>query len=102
MATTEPHATGVEAEVLRRLLEGRYADLRRRILEVLAEAEFSPPLAMGHLQEHGRLTGPRCKAVTREVNRLCDEVRGDAEALVDAFGIPDQVLRAPIGLRDPA
>jgi acyl-CoA oxidase len=40
--------------------------------------------------------------VTREVNRLCDEVRGDAEALVDAFGIPDQVLRAPIGLRDPA
>ena len=30
------------------------------------------------------------------------EVRGDAEALVDAFGIPDQVLRAPIGLRDPA
>jgi acyl-CoA oxidase len=53
----------------------------------------------GYLQEHGRLTGPRCKAVTREVNRLCDELRGDAEALVDAFGIPDQVLRAPIGLR---
>jgi acyl-CoA oxidase len=55
----------------------------------------------GYLQEHGRLTGPRCKAVTREVNRLCDEVRGDAAALVDAFGIPDEVLRAPIGLRDP-
>ncbi|HTX08232.1 MAG TPA: acyl-CoA dehydrogenase [Solirubrobacteraceae bacterium] len=53
----------------------------------------------GYLQEHGRLTGPRCKAVTREVNRLCDEIRGDAEALVDAFGIPDAVLRAPIGLR---
>ena len=52
----------------------------------------------GYLQEHGRLTGPRCKAVTREVNRLCDEIRGDAEALVDAFGIPDEVLRAPIGL----
>jgi acyl-CoA oxidase len=53
----------------------------------------------GYLQEHGRLTGPRCKAITREVNRLCDEVRGDAEALIDAFGIPDEVLRAPIGLR---
>jgi acyl-CoA oxidase len=52
----------------------------------------------GYLQEHGRLTGPRCKAVTREVNRLCDEVRGDAEALVDAFGIPDEVLRAPIAV----
>ena len=58
--------------------------------------------ARGYLQEHGRLTGPRCKAVTREVNRLCDEVRGDGGALVDAFGIPDPVLRAPIGLRDPA
>jgi acyl-CoA oxidase len=56
----------------------------------------------GFLQEHGRLTGPRCKAVTREVNRLCDDIRGDAGALVDAFGIPDEVLRAPIGLRDPA
>jgi acyl-CoA oxidase len=52
----------------------------------------------GYLQEHGRLTGPRCKAITREVNRLANEVRGDAAALVDAFGIPDQVLRAPIGL----
>ena len=56
----------------------------------------------GYLLEHGRLTGPRCKAVTREVNRLCDELRGDGEALVDAFGIPDEVLRAPIGLRDAA
>jgi acyl-CoA oxidase len=36
------------------------------------------------------------------LNRLCDELRGDAEALVDAFGIPDGVLRAPIGVRDPA
>jgi len=52
-------------------------------------------------QEHGRLTGPRCKAITREVNRLCNEVRGNAGALVDAFGIPDEVLAAPIGLKDP-
>lgn len=77
MATTEPHATGILAEALQRLLDGRDADQRR-------------------------LTGPRRKAVTREVNRLCDEVRGDGEALVDAFGSPDQVLRAPIGLRDPS
>jgi acyl-CoA oxidase len=50
-------------------------------------------------QEHGRLTGPRCKAITREVNRLCNEVRGFSGELVDAFGIPDEVLRAPIGLK---
>jgi len=53
----------------------------------------------GFFQEHGRLASPRCKAITREVNRLCNEVRGQAGALVDAFGIPDQVLRAPIGVR---
>ena len=50
----------------------------------------------GFYQEHGRLSSPRCKAITREVNRLCNEVRADAAALVDAFGIPDEVLAAPI------
>jgi acyl-CoA oxidase len=52
----------------------------------------------GFLQEHGRLSGPRCKALTRDVNRLCNEVRQHAGVYVDAFGIPDQVLAAPIGL----
>lgn len=56
----------------------------------------------GFFQEHGRLAAPRCKAITREVNRLCNEVRGQAGSLVDAFGIPDPVLGAPIGLREGA
>ena len=54
----------------------------------------------GFFQEHGRLSSARTKAITREVNRLCNEVRGICGELVDAFGIPDQVLAAPIGLRD--
>jgi acyl-CoA oxidase len=54
----------------------------------------------GFYQEHGRLSSPRCKQVTREVNRLCNEVRQQAGLLVDALGIPDSILRAPIGLRD--
>jgi hypothetical protein len=36
--------------------------------------------------------------VTRVVNELCWAVRPDAVDLVDAFGIPDAVLAAPIGL----
>jgi acyl-CoA oxidase len=52
----------------------------------------------GFFEEHGRLNSARCKAITREVNRLCDEVRAEAGLLVDAFGIPDAVLAAPIGL----
>jgi acyl-CoA oxidase len=56
----------------------------------------------GFFREHGRLSGPWCKAITREVNRLCDEVRQQAGAFVEAFGIPDDVLRAPIGLASGA
>jgi acyl-CoA oxidase len=56
----------------------------------------------GWFQEHGRLSGPRCKAITREVNRLANDVRGQVGTLVDAFGIPDAVLGAPIGLRQGA
>jgi acyl-CoA oxidase len=55
----------------------------------------------GFFQEHGRLSAPRCKQITREVNRLCNEVCEQAAPLVDAFGIPDALLRAPIGLRNP-
>jgi acyl-CoA oxidase len=54
----------------------------------------------GFFQAHGRLGAPRCKALTREVNRLCNRVMAHSELLVDAFAIPDAVLRAPIGLRD--
>jgi acyl-CoA oxidase len=56
----------------------------------------------GFFQEHGRLSSPRTKQVTREVNRLCNEVRGQADLLVDAFGIPDAVLGAPIGMSSGA
>jgi len=45
MATTQPDATGVQAETLQVVLDGRYADQRRRIREVLAQPEFAPPIA---------------------------------------------------------
>jgi acyl-CoA oxidase len=77
--------------------QGPIRDVLNRLCDL--HALYQIELDRGYLQEHGRLTGPRCKAVTRKVNDLCNQVRGDAEALVDAFGIPDQVLRAPIGLR---
>ncbi|HEX4108176.1 MAG TPA: acyl-CoA dehydrogenase [Solirubrobacteraceae bacterium] len=55
---------------------------------------------VGFYQAHGRFTGSRSKSLTREVNRLCNKVMAHSELLVDAFGIPDEILRAPIGLRD--
>jgi acyl-CoA oxidase len=85
------------AAAVERSPDGPIRDALDRLCDLYAL--YHVELDRGYLQEHGRLTGPRCKAITRAVNDLCNQVRGDAEALVDAFGIPDQVLRAPIGLR---
>ncbi|GIL60959.1 hypothetical protein Vafri_15757 [Volvox africanus] len=40
----------------------------------------------------------KAKAISRLVVQLCSELRGVALNLVDAFAIPDHILRAPIGL----
>ncbi|MDQ1699827.1 MAG: acyl-CoA oxidase [Frankiaceae bacterium] len=52
--------------------------------------------------EHSRITPARGKAITAAVNTVCGELRPYAELLVDAFGIPDVVLSAPIALGDEA
>ncbi len=58
--------------------------------------------ARGWYFEHGRLSGPRAKSIISAVNALCVELRPHAETLVDAFGIPDEVLAAPIALGEEA
>jgi acyl-CoA oxidase len=50
----------------------------------------------GWFLEHGRISAARAKTVTAEVNRLCQELRPHARALVDAFGIPEEWIGAPI------
>ena len=50
----------------------------------------------GWFLEHGRISATRAKTVTAEVNRLCRELRPHARALVDAFGIPEEWIGAPI------
>jgi acyl-CoA oxidase len=44
--------------------------------------------------EHGRLTSSRSKAISREINDLCRKVRPLARDFVDAFGIPEEMLRS--------
>ena len=46
--------------------------------------------------EHGRISSGRAKAVTAEVNALCRQLRPHARTLVDAFGVPQEWLGAPI------
>ena len=45
--------------------------------------------------EHGRLTAQRSKQVSREVSSLCRRIRPLAGDLVDALGVPEEVLRSP-------
>jgi acyl-CoA oxidase len=49
--------------------------------------------------EHGRLTVVRSKEISRRIGSLCRRVRPVARELVDAFGVPDAMLRSP-GLVD--
>ncbi|MDP9117546.1 MAG: acyl-CoA dehydrogenase family protein [Actinomycetota bacterium] len=50
----------------------------------------------GWFQEHGRLTGQRSKAIIAEVNALCATLRPHALTLIEAFGLPEQAISAPI------
>ncbi|HSV41205.1 MAG TPA: acyl-CoA dehydrogenase [Nocardioidaceae bacterium] len=44
--------------------------------------------------EHGRLSTDRAKAITRMVNDLCRSLRPAAVDLVNAFGVPEEMLRS--------
>jgi acyl-CoA oxidase len=61
-------------------------------LHALAEIERD----RGWFQEHGRLSGERSKSIVAAVNRLCEQLRPHARSLVDAFGIPEELLDAEI------
>ncbi len=52
------------------------------------------------IQEHGRLTAQRSKSVTGAVDELCRTLRPHARTLVDAFGVPDAAVAAPIAWPD--
>lgn len=51
---------------------------------------------MGWFVEDGYVEPWKARAIRKEVERLCGEVREAAVDLVDAFGIPDTCLAAPI------
>lgn len=52
--------------------------------------------------EDGYFDPPKARAIRKLVPVLCREIAPSARALVDAFGIPDACLAAPIAFGDPA
>ena len=53
----------------------------------------------GWFLEAGYFEPAKSKAIRHQVSDLCSAVREYAVPLVDAFGIPDDVLKAPDGIR---
>jgi len=73
--------------------EARAAPLTRlRQLYALSRIEAD----LDWFLEAGYVESSKAKAIRGAVNDLCDAVRPEAEALVDAFGIPDACLAAPV------
>ncbi len=99
------------------MLNVGHAYIERVILEQFIEAlnsvednglrgilrKLSQLFALGQIEknkgwylEHEYMSGVKTKAIRKEINQLCWEVRQDAVALVDAFRIPDKCIAAPI------
>ena len=54
----------------------------------------------GWYLENDYLEGSKSKAIRKVRNKLIQDIRPDINALIDAFAIPDELLKAPIALRD--
>jgi acyl-CoA oxidase len=54
----------------------------------------------GWFLESGYIEPPKARAIRTELNELCAELREQAVPLVDAFGIPESCLAAPIAFEE--
>lgn len=100
LETARAHVDRFVLESFTRGIEACEDDAHRRVLDLLCDlyALGTMERERAWFQEHGRISSTRAKAIIRAVNDLCGRVRPHAFDLVDAFGIPDAVLAAPIGL----
>eukprot|EP00891_Asterochloris_glomerata_P007525 jgi/Astpho2/7525/Aster-02090 len=92
----------VESVMLTSILDGCSAcpDAdSRKSLKAMADLFALQRIHQEILFRNDDLVAPeKAKAIARMVEELCSELRGVAVPLVDAFTIPDHILRAPIGL----
>lgn len=100
VATAKAHVERVVAERFAMAIEEVDDERLAAILATLRDlyALWRIEADRAFFLEHGYFDSPTAKAVRNLVNRLCREVRGQAVPLVDAFGIPDAVLGAPIAV----
>lgn len=76
------------------------ASILRKLCHLFALNQID--LNKGWYLENGYLEGVKTKAIRKLLNQLCWEIRQDAVPLVNAFGIPDACLAAPIATKSSA
>jgi acyl-CoA oxidase len=84
------------AKKIRTVQSGAVRDPLKKLCQLFALVQIESNRAW--YLENGALTGIKSKAISRTIDALCAEIRPIAVHLVDAFGIPDACLAAPIGL----
>lgn len=91
----------VERQILERFaaaVEQTVDESQRKVLNDLCHLFALSRLEAdrAYFLEHGYFGGAKSRAVCDEVDRLCETLRPQARHLVDAFGIPPEILSAPI------
>jgi len=96
IATARAHVERLVLEAFVEKVRSLPDGAERDVLELLCDLHALSTIEADRAWfiEHGRLSVQRSKAITAEVNRLCRRVRPHARALVDAFAIPEELLRA--------
>lgn len=95
-AHVERHALGCLHDAVTRAPAPGLSEVLRAVAELFALERLESH--RGWYLESGYFEGAKARAVRAQVNALCRELRDQACFLVDAFGIPDDVLRAPDGI----
>jgi acyl-CoA oxidase len=98
LALGEASIDRVIFEAFRDGLSGEASPEVRAMLEPLAQLHALSRLEhhLGWFLETGVIEGVKSRAIRAQVNALCAEIRPNAVAYVDGFGIPDGLLAAPI------
>ncbi len=104
----QPHLVNVGAAYVERVIleefvnkvgrieDGDCRDVMEKVCRLFALSQMEKN--KGWYLESGYLASAKTKAIRKQVDELCWELRKDAVALVDAFGIPDVLLAAPIAV----
>jgi acyl-CoA oxidase len=92
------HAERLTFEAFHTKLENMPDGSNRRVLTLVCDlfALSAIEADRAWFLEHGRLSTGRSKAITAMVNELCRRLRPHAVDLVDAFGIPREMLRTEL------